>query len=168
MGYHQAKTRHWFLDKFRCPVNDCSHRRVTGANDLVTGDERPQPMREIVNSSNAWKKVFVTTEKAAHLMREKLPELIVSRPKQGYLSSNDDPFLTVNFKGQQLFTEILSDKMVQQMGYFEPQKGKQALVQANQRHNDQKYVDSTIMFILSTHLLHLLFVEGITWRVLCT
>src|SRR5579859_3421260 len=60
----------------RCrPINNCAHRGIASANDLVIGDDRTEPVREIDNfrSSNTWEKVLVAAGKAYNFVEKHRP-----------------------------------------------------------------------------------------------
>jgi len=85
----------------RCAIDDCAHRRVAAADDLVVGDERAEPVREVddVRAGDAGEEILVAARKADDFVREDR-------------SADDDPV-------------VIEDAPVERHGhrFFEPPAG---------------------------------------------
>ncbi len=94
------------------------------------------------------------------MMEGLLPKKIVHRPKQGYLAPNDTPFSQNKTKGSYV-EELLSDRMIKKSGYFKPEMVRDISSRLNTlcKEKDRKFIESAFVFILTTQVLHHLFIE---------
>ena len=72
---HRADAQLWHVDHGRRPVDDGPDRRVAGADDLIAGDQRAQPVGEVDHlwSADAGEEVLVTAREADHLVGKDRP-----------------------------------------------------------------------------------------------
>ena len=93
------------------------------------------------------------------MMRNILPDEIVNRPKQGYLAPGDTPFAHRQTKNSYV-EELLSDSEIKRTGYFNLNRVKEIKNRIELvPETDRKFTESAYIFILTTQVLHRLFLE---------
>lgn len=93
------------------------------------------------------------------MMRNILPDEIVSRPKQGYLAPGSTPFARRQTKNSYV-EELLSDSEIKRIGYFNLNRVKEVKKRLELApETDRKFTESAYIFILTTQALHRIFLE---------
>jgi asparagine synthase (glutamine-hydrolysing) len=92
-------------------------------------------------------------------MLGKIPHVIIDRPKQGYLAP-DRAILDLYISGKSYFNHLLSQRYLESTGYFDVVKVNGFLhTYANEKYLNNKYVNLAFLFMVTTQILHKLFVE---------